>query len=50
MAKCDTCGNDYDKVMRITKDGTEHIFDSFECAVFTFLRRLGASGYRLFEF
>jgi Rieske Fe-S protein len=34
MARCDTCGNDYDKAFRIvTASGQEHTFDSFECAV-----------------
>ena len=34
MAKCDICGNDYDKAFTvITMDGREHIFDSFECAI-----------------
>lgn len=32
MAKCETCGNDYDKCFSVMKDGKEHIFDSFECA------------------
>jgi len=34
MAKCDVCGNDYDKAFRITQaDGRTMTFDSFECAV-----------------
>jgi hypothetical protein len=33
MARCETCGNDYDKTFQITKDGQSHIFDSFECAI-----------------
>ena len=36
MARCEVCGNDYDKVLRITVEdgaGGEHVFDSFECAV-----------------
>ena len=33
-AKCEVCGNEYDKVMRIrVADGGEHVFDSFECAI-----------------
>ena len=47
MAKCDTCGNDYDKVMRITKDGTEHIFDSFECAIHALAPRCDHCGCRV---
>ena len=26
-------GNDYDKTFTITQNGSEHVFDSFECAV-----------------
>ena len=33
MAKCELCGNDYDKAMQITFDGRQHTFDSFECAI-----------------
>ena len=33
MAKCDMCGNDYDKSFMIRKEGREHTFDSFECAI-----------------
>jgi hypothetical protein len=33
MAKCEVCGNDYDKSLEIKKDGASHTFDSFECAI-----------------
>jgi hypothetical protein len=33
MAKCDTCGNDYDKSFVVTMNGTSYTFDSFECAI-----------------
>jgi len=33
MAKCDVCGNDYDKAFTVRKDGRESTFDSFECAI-----------------
>lgn len=33
MAKCDTCGNDYDKSFTLSKGGTSYTFDSFECAI-----------------
>lgn len=32
MAKCETCGNEYDKAFTITRDGRSATFDSFECA------------------
>lgn len=34
MARCDVCGNEYDKAFTITSaDGTSRTFDSFECAI-----------------
>lgn len=33
MAKCDVCGNDYDKAFTVTMAGQAHTFDCFECAV-----------------
>jgi hypothetical protein len=33
MATCEVCGNEYDKAIQVTKDGQEHVFDSFECAI-----------------
>ncbi|MEX2120873.1 MAG: hypothetical protein WD847_14880 [Pirellulales bacterium] len=33
MARCETCGNDYDKAFEVLKDGESHVFDSFECAI-----------------
>ena len=33
MAKCETCGNDYDKAFQMIMNGRTHTFDSFECAI-----------------
>jgi len=33
MAKCEACGNDYDKSFLVSMDGQPHVFDSFECAI-----------------
>ncbi|HEX2240995.1 MAG TPA: hypothetical protein VHJ82_07650 [Actinomycetota bacterium] len=35
MARCETCGNEYDKAFQITLAGesSPHTFDSFECAI-----------------
>ena len=33
MAKCEVCGNDYDKSFTVTMGGATHTFDSFECAL-----------------
>lgn len=33
MAKCEICGNDYDKSFEVKLAGATHVFDSFECAI-----------------
>jgi hypothetical protein len=33
MARCDVCGNDYDKSFQVKHGGREYTFDSFECAI-----------------
>jgi len=33
MARCEVCGNDYEKSFEIIIEGRTHIFDSFECAI-----------------
>ncbi len=36
MAKCDVCGNEYDKSFEVrfaSQPGDVHTFDSFECAI-----------------
>ena len=33
MAKCEVCGNDYDKSFEVRVQGKTHVFDSFECAI-----------------
>jgi hypothetical protein len=33
MARCEVCGNDYEKAFEVLIDGDSHTFDSFECAI-----------------
>ena len=33
MAKCDMCGNDYQRSFQVVMQGKTHTFDSFECAI-----------------
>ncbi|HLF26695.1 MAG TPA: hypothetical protein VJG32_10185 [Anaerolineae bacterium] len=33
MARCEVCGNDYDKAFEVILAGRRHVFDSFECAI-----------------
>ena len=33
VARCEVCGNEYDKAFQVILDGSRHTFDSFECAI-----------------
>lgn len=33
MARCEVCGNEYDKAIEVTAAGETHVFDCFECAI-----------------
>jgi hypothetical protein len=33
MAKCEVCGNDYQRSFQVVLSGRTHVFDSFECAI-----------------
>lgn len=33
MARCEVCGNDYDKSFEVIVQDGRHVFDSFECAI-----------------
>jgi phage terminase large subunit GpA-like protein len=33
MARCDQCGNDYDKAFQVVMGERRMTFDSFECAI-----------------
>ena len=33
MARCDACGNDYDKSFEVRTGNKTYTFDSFECAI-----------------
>lgn len=33
MARCEVCGNEYDKAFEVVAAGARHWFDSFECAI-----------------
>jgi hypothetical protein len=47
MAKCDACGNDYDKSFQVVADGDTHTFDSFECAIQTLAPTCEDCGLRI---
>lgn len=33
MARCDTCGNEYQPMLEVSYRGQRFVFDSFECAI-----------------
>lgn len=47
MAKCDACGNDYDKSFQVVAQGKTHTFDSFECAIHTLAPKCAHCGVRI---
>lgn len=48
MARCDCCGNDYDKAFTVqTSDGSRHTFDSIECAAHVLAPSCRACGVRI---
>ncbi len=47
MARCETCGNDYDKTFEVTMNGGTHVFDSFECAIFALAPACSHCGVRI---
>src|SRR5205085_4268064 len=47
MARCETCGNDYDKTLEIKQNGSFHTFDSFECAIQALAPVCGQCGCRV---
>ena len=46
MARCETCGNDYDKAFQVSMNGATHTFDSFECAIHALAPRRGPCARR----
>jgi hypothetical protein len=48
MAKCEVCGNDYDKAFVVTEPGgAKHTFDSFECAIHAMAPKCAHCGCRV---
>jgi hypothetical protein len=48
MAKCEVCGNEYDKAFTVTKaEGDTHTFDSFECAIHALAPKCAHCGCRV---
>ncbi len=47
MARCDTCGNEYERSFEVRVDGQSHTFDSFECAIHELAPVCGGCGCRI---
>ena len=47
MARCDVCGNDYDKSFEVRSQGGTYTFDSFECAIHKLAPTCGHCGCRI---
>src|SRR5262249_25471741 len=47
MARCETCGNDYDKGFQVSMNGNIHTFDSFECAIHALAPKCENCGIRI---
>ena len=47
MAKCEKCGNDYDKSFEVVMNGQRHTFDSFECAISALAPKCSHCGCRI---
>jgi hypothetical protein len=47
MARCETCGNDYDKSFEVMLAGQRHVFDSFECAIQALAPKCKTCGTRI---
>jgi hypothetical protein len=47
MARCDVCGNDYDKAFEVRMGGRAHTFDSFECAIHKLAPQCAHCGCRI---
>lgn len=47
MARCEVCGNEYDKAFVVEMAGSRHVFDSFECAIHALAPRCAHCGCRV---
>ncbi|HTM02243.1 MAG TPA: hypothetical protein VL173_01970 [Vicinamibacterales bacterium] len=47
MARCDVCGNDYDKSFEVRGAAGVHTFDSFECAIHKLAPQCAHCGCRI---
>jgi hypothetical protein len=47
MARCEVCGNEYDKTFEVLMAGQRHVFDSLECAIHALAPACNHCGVRI---
>ncbi|MBI2897284.1 MAG: hypothetical protein HYY06_27245 [Deltaproteobacteria bacterium] len=47
VARCEVCGNEYDRAFQVILDGGRHTFDSFECAAHALAPKCAHCGCRI---
>jgi hypothetical protein len=47
MAKCETCGNEYDRAFTVIMGVDRHTFDCFECAIAALAPKCSRCGTRV---
>ena len=47
MAKCEVCGNDYQRSFEVVAEGAKHVVDSFECAIHALAPQCAHCGCRI---
>ena len=47
MPECEVCGNEYDKAFEVRVGGSNHVFDSFECAIHALAPACGNCGVKI---
>jgi hypothetical protein len=47
MARCNTCGNEYEGSFEVIMDGRTYTFDSFECAIHELAPTCESCGIRI---
>jgi hypothetical protein len=45
--KCEVCGNDYDKAIKVIVEDEVHHYDSFECAIHALAPECGHCGCKV---
>ncbi len=45
--RCEVCGNDYDKPLKVEYLGEDHVFDCFECAAMAIAPKCACCGTRV---